>query len=68
MSSQGQDKWTYYCDRTTLKTSEDDPILVMWFQASYEEMTEFLRVAIQIKVLLLAVKKDKNTDTMDITN
>ena len=68
MSSQGQDKWTYYCDRTKLKTSEDDPILVMWFQASYEEMTEFLRVAIQIKVLLLAVKKDKNTDTMDITN
>ena len=68
MSSQGQDKWTYYCDRTILKTSEDDPILVMWFQASYEEMTEFLRVAIQIKVLLLAVKKDKNTDTMDITN
>ena len=42
---QGQDEWTYYCDRTILMASEDYPILVLWLQMSYEKMSEFLCVA-----------------------
>ena len=66
---QGQDKWTYYCDRTILQASEDYLILVLWFQTSYEKMSEFLCVAIQeIKVFLFAGEKDINTDTVHITS